>query len=297
MKLLSKSRKKRKESIDGWLFMLPVVILTLVFFIYPAIRAFYLSFFRYSIISTNPKFIGLYNYIALFYDNVFWRALLNTFLYAVVVVAVQLVIALMLALIANTKIRGKEFYRTAYYIPTLTSSVALVIIFIFLFKQNGVFNALIGLFGIQPITFFGNPLLALPGVMMMAIWASTGLYMIIFLGGLQGIPRSLYEAAEIDGASKWQQLLNVTIPQLKPTIFFNLVVSIIGCLQIFDLAFIVSGGNGGPLNSTMTVVLYIYNTGFKSFHMGYASAMAFVLFMIILILTLISKRLFKEETG
>ncbi|MDO6354043.1 sugar ABC transporter permease [Caloramator sp. CAR-1] len=147
-----------------------------------------------------------------------------------------------------------------------------------------------------PYNWFGDPRLALPTIMMMAIWSSVGLYMVIFLAGLQDIPSSLYEAARIDGASKIQEVLYITVPLLKPTIFFNLVVSLIGTFQVFDQAFVVSNGTGGPLDSTMTVVLYLYNTGFRDFQMGYASAIAFILFAIIFILTLIQRKFFGEET-
>ena len=289
------SRKKRREAIDGWLFMLPIVALAVVFFFIPAIQAFYLSFHKYSLLSSEATFVGFKNYIAAFHDSVFMRALLNTFLYCIVVVPMQLIVALFLAVILNAKLRCKGFFRTVYYIPTVTSAVAVAIIFMFLFKEDGIINSIIQLLRMSPISFFNNPSMALPMVMLMAIWASVGIYMVIFLAGLQNIPRTLYEAAEIDGANKWHQLINITIPQLRPTIFFNLVVSTIGTLQIFDLAFIVSGGDGGPMDSTMTVVLYLYNTGFKSFRMGYASALAFILFVIILILTLIQKKMFIEE--
>ena len=295
MSILVKSKRKRKENIDGWIFMLPVVILGLIFFVYPAVQAFYLSFHKYSLLCPQPEFVGLKNYITAFHDGIFMRAIINTFLYAIGVVPLQLIIALFLAIIVNSKIKAKGFFRTAYYIPTVTSAVAVAIIFMFLFKNDGIINSIINLFGVKSIVFFDNPNLALPTIMIMTIWASVGIYMVIFLAGLQNISPTLYEAAQIDGANKFHQFWYITVPMLKPTIFFNLVVSTIGTLQVFDQAYIVSGGDGGPLNSTMTMVLYLYNMGFKSFQMGYACAIAFILFIMILILTVIQKLIFKDN--
>lgn len=296
----SSKRIFRKEAIEGWLFVLPVVVLILTFLIGPLLVAFMLSFKQYSFLDPvtmlEAPWVGLDNYRRALTDPIFRRALLNTTIYSLGVVPIQLAIALALALVVNSKIKGKTFFRTAYYIPTITSAVAVSIIFLFLFKADGLVNQVLSVFGVEPRAWFSNVQFALPSIMIMAIWSSVGLYMVIFLAGLQDIPESLYEAADIDGASKWQQLLNVTIPMLKPTIFFNLVISLIGTFQVFDQAFIVSGGTGGPLNATMTVVLYLYRTGFRDYRMGYASAIAFILFLIIFALTLIQKRLFGEET-
>lgn len=289
-----------REKIDGWLFMLPFVIISLVFFIGPLLTAFMLSFKEYSFLDqTNmfaAKWVGLKNYSSMLRDSTFKRALLNTTIYSCGVVPIQLIIALLLALVVNGKIKFKTFFRTAYYIPTVTSTVAVSVIFLFIFKTDGLFNKFLSLFNTKPISFFGNPKFALPTIMSMAIWSSVGLYMVIFLAGLQDIPESLYEASSIDGASKFQNFWYITLPLLKPTFFFNLVVSLIGCFQVFDQAYVVSNGNGGPLDSTMTLVLYIYRTGFRDLDMGYACAIAFVLFAIIFILTMIQKKLFGEET-
>lgn len=289
-----------REKIDGWLFILPFVISALVFLAGPLLAAFMLSFKEYSFLDQTSMFgarwVGLRNYISMFSDSTFKKALLNTTIYACGVVPIQLVIALLLALVVNSSIKFKTFFRTAYYIPTVTSTVAVSVMFLFIFKTDGLFNKFLSLFNIQPISFFGNPKFALPTIMSMAIWSSVGLYMVIFLAGLQDIPDSLYEAASIDGASRFQNFRYITLPLLKPTFFFNLVVSLIGCFQVFDQAYVVSNGNGGPLDSTMTMVLYIYRTGFRDFEMGYACAIAFVLFAIIFILTMIQRKLFGEET-
>lgn len=290
---------KNIEKLDGWLLVLPVVILSLIFFVGPMLVSFMLSFKEYSLLDSggmfSAKWVGLKNYTEVFTDVVFLKALKNTAIYSLGVVPTQLIIALALAMVCNSGIRNKGLFRTIYYIPTITSTVAVSIIFLFLYKADGLVNQFLQVFKIEPIRFFGNVKFALPSIMSMAVWSSVGLYMVIFLAGLQGISKNIYEAAEIDGANKLQQFLYVTVPMLKPTIFFNLVVSLIGSFQVFDQAYIISGGTGGPLNSTMTIVLYLYRTGFRDFRMGYASAIAFVLFGIIFVLTLIQKKLIKED--
>lgn len=295
-----RTKFSKREGIDGWIFVLPFVISILVFFIGPLLVAFLISFKEYSFLDSTSvwgaKFVGLQNYIDAFTNDTFIKALSNSIKYSLVVVPTQLVLALILALIVDSKIKGKTFFRMAYYIPTITSTVAVSVMFLFLFKVDGLFNKILSVFGIAGKNWFVDINFALPAVMLMAIWSSVGLYMVIFLAGLQDVPVSLYEASSIDGASSIQQLFKITIPLIKPTIFFNLIVSMIGTLQMFDQSYVVSGGNGGPLDSTMTVVLHIYNTGFKEFKMGYACAVAFILFGIIMLLTLIQKKLFGEET-
>ncbi|MGH2330633.1 carbohydrate ABC transporter permease [Thermoanaerobacter mathranii] len=285
------------EALSGYAFALPFIASISIFLIGPLIYAFIISFKEFSFLNPEAsRWIGFANYIKLLSDPTFKRALLNTTLYSLGVVPTQLVIALILALIVNSDIKGKTFFRVAYYIPTVTSTVAVSVIFLYLFKADGLVNALLAKFGIQGPTWFNDVRFALPSIMMMAIWSSVGNYMVIFLAGLQDIPSELYEAAEVDGANKFQRFFKITLPMLRPIVFFNLVMSLIGTFQVFDQAYVVSQGTGGPLDATMTVVLDIYRTGFRDFNMGYASAMAFVLFVIILILTLIQRKLFKEET-
>ncbi|ABY93472.1 sugar ABC transporter permease [Thermoanaerobacter brockii subsp. lactiethylicus] len=285
------------EALSGYAFALPFIASISIFLIGPLIYAFIISFKEFSFLNPEAsRWVGFANYTKLFSDPTFKRALLNTTLYSLGVVPTQLIIALILALIVNSDIKGKTFFRVAYYIPTVTSTVAVSVIFLYLFKADGLVNALLAKFGIQGPTWFNDVRFALPSIMMMAIWSSVGNYMVIFLAGLQDIPSELYEAAEVDGANKFQRFFKITLPMLRPIVFFNLVMSLIGTFQVFDQAYVVSQGTGGPLDATMTVVLNIYRTGFRDFNMGYASAMAFVLFVIILILTLIQRKLFKEET-
>ncbi|MGL6065881.1 MAG: carbohydrate ABC transporter permease [Cetobacterium sp.] len=290
---------KKFDKIYGWLFILPVFILAVVFFMVPACMSLMLSFKEYSLLDgdgmLSAPWVGLDNYKAVFNDEVFFKSLKNTMIYSLGVVPSQLIIALGLATICNSKIRNKGLLRTIYYIPTVTSAVAVSIMFLFLYKTDGLLNKFLGIFGVEPIGWFNSPAFALPSMMSLAVWSSVGIYMVIFLAGLQGISPSLYEAAEIDGASKFKQFVYITLPQLKHVLFFNLVVSFIGTLQVFDQAYVISGGTGGPLDSTSTVVLYLFNAGFRDFKMGYASAIAFVLFGIIFTLTMIQKFLFKES--
>ncbi|GFP74508.1 carbohydrate ABC transporter permease [Clostridium fungisolvens] len=295
------SKYKVREKIDGWLFVLPFVISALIFFIGPMVTAFILSFKEYSLLDGvsifEAKNVGLKNYIDVFKDVDFRIAVLNTIKYSITVVPAQLIIALLLALVVDSNIKGKTFFRVAYYIPTLTSTVAVSVMFLFIFNVDGVLNKFLAIFHVAPKNWFSEPNFALPAIIIMAVWASVGNYMIIFLSGLQDIPVNIHEAATIDGASNLQRFFKITLPLIRPTFFFNLVVSIIGTLQVFDQAYIISGGTGGPLGKTMTIVLYLYNKGFKDFRMGYASAIAFVLFAMIFALTLVQKSIFKEESA
>lgn len=296
---MMKTPRRRKSAVEeamtGYLFILPALVALAVFLVGPILYAFYISFENFSFLSPqNAKFIGIGNYTHLFRDPEFLRALLNTSIYAVCVVPVQTALALFLALIVNS-IKGKTFFRVAYYLPTVTSTVAVSVMFIFLFEPSGLLNKFLALFGVQGPNYFNSPMFALPAVMVMAVWSSVGQYMIFYLAGLQDVPAEVYEAAAIDGASGWRLTRYITIPLVRRTTFLIVVVSLIGTFQVFDQVYVISGGTGGPLNSTMTVMLDIFNKGFKTMQMGYASAMAFVLFFIILILTIIQQRFLGNE--
>ena len=288
-------QNKFDKGMVGYLFLLPALVSLLVFLIGPIFYAFYISFFNFSFLDPqNAKFVGLINYLNLFKDPEFLRALWNTSLYTIVVVPIQTAIALFLALIVNN-IRGKTFFRVVYYLPTVTSTVAVSVIFMFIFAPDGFLNKFLAHFGVHGPNYFNSPSFALPAIMAMAIWSSVGQFMIIYLAGLQDIPEDIYEAAELDGAKGWRLLWHITIPLLRRTTFLNVVMSMIGTFQVFDQVYVISGGNGGPLNSTLSVVLDIFNKGFKTMQMGYASAMAFVLFAIILLLTLIQNYFLGRE--
>ncbi len=283
------------QALAGYLFLLPALTALVVFLLGPILYAFYISFHQFSFLNPDAaRFVGFANYAHLFRDPEFMRALWNTTLYSLGVVPVQTAIALFLAIIVD-RIRGKTFFRIAYYLPTVTSTVAVSVMFIFLFEPNGLVNQFLRLFGIEGPNYFNSPTFALPAVMVMAIWSTVGQFMIIYLAGLQDIPQDIYEAAAIDGASGWKLLRYITLPMLKRTTFLVVVMGMIGTFQVFDQMYVVSGGNGGPMNSTLSVVLDLFNKGFRTMQMGYASAMAFVLFFIILILTLIQNYFLGRE--
>ncbi len=291
--------KRRKYPLDqalaGYLLVLPAMVSLAVFLIGPILYAFYISFFHFSFLDPqNATFAGFGNYIHLFNDPVFLRALLNTSLYSLCVVPVQTALSLFLALIVN-QVKGKTFFRVAYYLPTVTSTVAVSVMFIFVFQPSGLLNRFLLLFGIHGPNYFNSPSFALPSIMALAVWSTVGQFMIIYLAGLQDIPEEIYEAADLDGASGWARLTRITIPLLRRTTFLTVVMSLIGTFQVFDQMYVISGGSGGPLNSTLSVVLDLFNKAFKDMEMGYASAMAFVLFVIILILTLVQQFVLGRE--
>ncbi|MGM9986951.1 MAG: carbohydrate ABC transporter permease [Bacillaceae bacterium] len=291
-----KNPRKRNELVAAGVLLSPAILLILTFVIGPIIYAFFLSFRDFNMLKPQAsEFVGIANYTNLFKDPLFLQSLWNTFKYSIIVVPVQTVIALLLAVAANQKLRGKTFFRVAYYIPAVTSAVASAAIFMVLFNKNGVANVLLEKIGFEPVSWFADPKFALPLAMIMAIWSTVGTQMLIFLAGLQDIPHSLYEAADVDGATKLQQLWHITVPMLRGKTIFVVITGLISTLQMFDQAYIISGGQGGPLGSTMTVVLFLYNKAFKENLMGYGAAAAFVLFFIIFTLTVLQKKFFKDE--
>lgn len=289
--------RRRGDLLTGYMFVLPVIVSLSVFLIGPIFYAFYISFHEFSFLAPEQaRWLGFDNYLRLFRDPLFLKAVKNTSFYSLGVVPIQICVALLLALIVDSKIKGKTFFRVTYFLPTVTSTVAVSVIFMYLFKNDGIFNLFLSKIGIPTHDWFNDIHFALPATMMMAIWTTVGQFMVIYLAGLQDIPHELYEAAEVDGATPWQKLRYITWPMLKTTTFFVLIMSLIGTFQVFDQMYVISKGEGNPQYATLTVVFYLYRTAFKNFDMGYASAMAFVLFLIILLLTFIQKKFFKEET-
>ncbi len=288
--------KKRQENIAGWILIAPVIVLMIIFVIGPALYSFILSFKDHNILKPDQAtFVFLDNYIELLKDEDFYQALYNTVRYSIVVVPVQTVIALLLATVANQKIRGKTFFRVAYYVPAVTSTVAVAAMFMFIFNTKGIANAFLGVFGFEAVSWFNDPTYALPLAMLMAIWSTVGTQMLVFLAGLQDVPSEVYEAGMIDGASGIQSFFKITVPLISEKTMFVLIVGMIGTLQMFDQAYIISGGNGGPLGSTTTIVLYLYNKAFGENRLGYGSAVAVVLFVIIFTLTILQKYFFEER--
>lgn len=254
----------------------------------PMIASLVLSFTDYRLLS-SPSFIGVQNYVDMMTDPHFWNSLRVTFTYVFVSVPLQLLFALALAMILNKGLRGLRIYRSAIYLPSLLgTSVAVGILWKQLFSQDGVFSRFLSIFGLQdPPSWIGDPAWALWTLVVMNVW-TFGSPMVIFLAGLRQIPAEYYEAASVDGAGKTRQFFSITLPLLTPVVFFNVVLQFIRAFQAFTPSYVVSGGTGGPVDSTLFYSLYLYQKAFQQFEMGYASALAWVLFSIIGILTAIN---------
>ena len=294
------SKRKLQEWRQGYLFLTPAVIVLGIFIGIAALFVVYLSFHKVNLFTDSYTFVGLENYARLFTDNMARTALLNTLSFSVVVVPCQTIIALVIASVLNSKIRGKYFFRTVYFLPTLTSSSALTIIFMFMFSVTGPINMMLINAGILPagggINFLENPDFALKGIMVMNIWSTVPQYTTMYLASLQDLPTSLYEAAEIDGANTLQKFTNITVPYLKPITTYVLLTGIIGTLQMFDQAYIFSNGSGGPANSTLTVSLMVYRYAFGTNNaMGYAACIAIILALVIMAVSMIAEKLNNSE--
>ncbi|MFC5528215.1 carbohydrate ABC transporter permease [Cohnella yongneupensis] len=289
-------KRKLKELLAGYSFMFPALIVLVVFLLLPILYSIFLSFHKVNLLGhVSYKFIGTDNFERMVDDPRLWIALKNTFRYALIVVPSQTLLALVLAAILNMKLRFRNFFRVAFYLPTVTSSAVLVLIFMWIYNKNGLLNFILESVGLPTYNWLGDPSVALFGIMIMNIWSTAPLFMVIYLAALQDIPDSLYEAAEIDGANAWKKFWRITVPQLKPVTFYVVVMGVIGTFQIFDQSYIFSGGSGGPSNATLTMVLLIYQYAFKNLDMGYASALAFMLAVVIMLITVIQRLIFKEE--
>ena len=275
--------ERLREAGWGYAFVLPAMAIFGVFFIYPLGYAIYISFHEWGIFA-GPS-VGTRNYHTLYHDFVFRRAVRNTAEYAVVVVPLEMALGLLVALVVNAKIRGRTLFRSAFYFPSLVSSAAITTIAIYILNANGLLNQIIG----GHRAWFGDTSTALWSIVGLNAWTTSGTVMLFYLAALQSIPTDVYEAAAVDGTRAWRTFWRITFPLLRPAHFFVLVVFGIGALKVFDQAFIVSGGTGGPVYSTTTAVLYIYQEAFKSSNFGVAAAAGVVLFVAIFVLTLIQR--------
>lgn len=274
------------ESVAGFIFIGPWLIGLLGLTLFPMIFSLYMGFFRWDIIN-EPVFIGLENFKELFQDRLFWISLRQTIYYAGMRVPLMLVAGLILAILLNQKIRGLGFFRTVYYLPSIIPDVAVLMMWIWLLSPQGLVNTSLAKIGIDGPNWFGDIEWAVPALVLTGIWGIGG-GMLIYLGGLQGIPTQLYEAAEIDGAGRLRQFWHVTLPMISPVLFYNLVTGIIGAMQSFTGSFIAT--SGGPGYATHFLVYYLYNNAFAYLKMGFASAFAWVVFAIIMVLTLVVLR-------
>jgi multiple sugar transport system permease protein len=291
---------ERSQRRAAWLFLAPALILLGVFFFLPVIAGMALSFTDFDLYAIghaeNVRVTGLANYQTLIHTPLFWTALKNTLYFAFVGAPLSVLVALATALLVNSRLtRWPTFFRTAYFAPFVTTLVAVAIVWKYLYHPRfGLLDAALGAVGIAPVDWLGDPKWAMPAIILVAVWRSFGYNMLIFVAGLQRIPIQLYEAAELDGAGAWARLRHVTLPQLAPTFVFVGVITAIGFFQLFAEPYVMT--QGGPLKSTLSMVLYMYEEGFRWWRLGSAAAIAFVLFAIVLSITLVQLRLQKERT-
>jgi multiple sugar transport system permease protein len=294
---LSEQRRNQRRAIwqrpgvIATLFLLPNIVGFLVFHMGPVFYSFWLSLNEWELL-LPPKFVGLANFATLFFDDeIFWKSLGNTFYYSLLVIPANLTVSLTLALAINRPLRGIKIFRTLYFLPVVTSMVAVAMAFKWLYSYDwGLINFLLELIHLPPVRWLGNSKLALPAVALVAIWKNAGYNMIIFLAGLQGVPATLYEAADIDGANTWHKFWRITLPLLTPTIFFVTIMSVISSFQVFDSVYLLT--QGGPGYATTVYNYYLYLNAFRFLRFGMASALAYILFAILLGLTLFQWRLF-----
>ncbi|MHB0875195.1 MAG: carbohydrate ABC transporter permease [Anaerolineae bacterium] len=298
MTTIAKGRtgKKRDMGRTAFWFLLPFVALFVVFRAGPVLASLVLSFTTYDGMS-RPMWVGINNYRDILVGTeaatrLFWRSVGNTLYYTVGQVALEMLTGLGLAVLVNSRsLKGKAAWRTAFYLPVVTSAVAISMVWLWIYNpQVGLLNAVLKGLGLHALTWLSDPKLAMPCIIAMSVWAGAGWSMVIYLAGLQGIPETVYESARIDGANGWQQFLHITLPLLMPVTFFVVIMSCIGALQVFSQVFVMT--QGGPLNSTITVTYHIWNNAFRFFRLGYASAMSFLLGVVIVVISLVNSRVF-----
>ena len=284
--------RKRDERVAAYIFVAPAVILLIAFLVVPMIYTVYFSGFKYQIMRPDAmKFIGFENYQKLFSDKNFWLALKNTVYFTVIVVPCQCALALALALLVSKKFRGVAVFRTMYFAPQLTSMVVISVLWSVLYNANpntGLINSILVSLGMSPIKFLSDANTAMNSIIFMSAWQGAGYQMMIFLAGLQGIPRDQYEAASVDGATKFKQFLYITLPGLKGTIKYVIMITMIQAMKLFTQPYIMT--QGGPKNSTKTLVYYIYTQGFQNGNFGYACSIAAVFFVIVVCMSMAMKK-------
>lgn len=278
-----------KRKLTPYIFLSPILIGMLVLSVGPILVSFIASFTQWDIVSP-PQWIGAGNYKEIVSSDLFWQVLRNTFYYVALAVPLTIILSLLLAIAVNRKLKGIGLFRTVYFLPVVTSMVAVAIVWGWLYNpEYGLINyALRSWFGVQGPAWLRDPNWAMPAMIIVGVWKALGYNMMIFLAGLQSVPDEYYEAARLDGANTRQRFFSITLPMLTPTIFFVLVVTLIGSFQVFEQTYILT--RGGPANATLTISYFIFQNAFQFFRMGYASALAYVLFAIVFVLTLIQLR-------
>lgn len=292
------SNYEKKEHRQGYLFLTPAIVILSIFIGLSVLFVVYLSFHKVNLFTGTYEFVGLQNYKRVFTDDVARIGLKNTLLFSIVVVPIQTLLALIISAVLNSKIKGKYFFRTVYFLPTLTSSSALTMIFMFMFSVTGPINGMLIKANLlsEGINFLQEPAFALKVIMIMNIWSTIPMYTTMYLASLQDLPNSMYEAANIDGAGAVKRFIYITVPYLKPLTTYVLLTSIIGTLQMFDQAYIFSNGSGGPSNSTLTISLMVYKYAFGTQNaMGYAATLALFLAIIIMVISRLAEKANNEE--
>jgi len=288
------SKRKKMDYIAGYTMILPLVLGLGVFYFYPIFRVFYDSFHVVGAFNKS-KWVGIQNYVTMFQDETMWQALFNTFRYVIVIVPAVIILALILAVFLNMKIKGKAFFRVVYFIPAITMSAAVAMIWRWMFNGDyGLINYILNLFGMESVQFLSNPNLAWISICVVTIWSNVGYNMIILLAGVQGISKSYYEAASMDGAGSIRQFFTITLPLITPTLFFVLVTTLIGTFQIFDTIYMMISKTGIAMTASESMVVYFYKNAFEFSKKGYASALAVFLFVIIMVITAVQMKLQKK---
>ncbi len=281
----------KRQTAVAWFFLAPALISIALFFLVPVVSAFALSFTDFDIYALGnlsmTRFVGFTNYLTVFQTPLFWTSLKNTFYFVLVGGPLSVAVSLGMALLVNSRLAHfKPLFRTVYFLPVVTSLVAVAIVWRYLYHPaHGLLNNALSYVGIAPIDWLGNPATAMPAIIILAVWKNFGYNMLIFIAGLQNIPDELYEASHIDGAGAWRQFIDITIPMLAPTTVFVVMITAIGYFQLFAEPYVMT--DGGPLNATMSMVMMMYEQGFRWWKMGYSAAIAFVLFIIVLIFSAI----------
>lgn len=290
---LHKSHKKSKRNFLPYLLVSPYLLFLVVFVIFPVLFCFFLTFNNWNIIAPM-HFIGLKNYSRLIHDRLFWKAILNTLQFLLLHIPLQLVVSLFLAFLLNKKIKAGAFFRASFFMPVIVSGVVVTILWQQLLGyDSGIINRTLQSAGMEKIGWLTNPDIAIYSIAVMATWKNVGLYVILFLVGLQTVPVAYYEAAKMEGASEWQQFYHITLPMINPTIFMVVILSTIGGFNLFIEPYIMTGG--GPLNSTLSAVLYIYKQAFQYYNMGYSATLGFFYAMLIMSVVVLQKRYIEKE--
>jgi multiple sugar transport system permease protein len=287
------ARAIKQSDPNGFRMSLPYILFFLTFAAYPLVFSFVLLFHRWNIV-TAMEWIGLKNFSRLFADPLFYKSLVNTLTFLCIHIPLQVVVALAFALLLNSKIRGRSFFRALYFLPVVVSGAAVTILWQQLYSYDyGVLNTLLRVAGLPPVPWLVNSSVAMPSIAIMATWKNVGIYIVLFLVGLQNIPHELYEAASLDGAKPFKQFLHITLPMLNPTVIVIVVLSTIGGFSLFIEPYVLTGG--GPMQSTLSGMLYIYNQAFYFGHMGYAATLGFIYALVILSVVLVQRKVIETE--